>query len=198
MELGPRSPFPLGDGTIPSPAFGLLLAGVTVVACLAIMRLRRTSLGMQMLTVRANERAASSAGVNVAVIKFAAFGIAAGLAGIGGAMTAYGLGSFTARPFDVIASLVLLAVAYLGGISTIGGAVWAGSLAAGGIFVVIQQRFYEAGQYSAYVAGLGLLVTVVLYPQGIDGATRNSTLAVLAWVRRLGRSRRDLVAEVVE
>lgn len=194
VELGPRSPFPFGDGTIPSPAFGLLLATVTVIACLIVMRLRRTPLGIQMLTVRANERAAASAGVNVTVIKFAAFGIAAGLAGIGGAMTAYGLGSFTAKPFDVIASLVLLAVAYLGGISTIGGAVWAGSLAAGGIFVIIQQRFYEAGQYSAYVAGLGLLLTVVLYPQGIDGATRNSTLAALAWLRRRVRPHRELVA----
>lgn len=193
LELGPRSSFPIGDGTIPSPAFGLLLVTITVLACLAVMRLRRTPLGMQMLTVRANERAAASAGVNVAVIKFAAFGIAAGLAGVGGAMTAYGLGSFTAKPFDVIASLVLLAVAYLGGISTVGGAVWAGTLAAGGIFVIIQQRFYDAGQYSAYVAGLGLLLTVVLYPQGIDGATRNSTMAVGTWLRRHRRPAGTLV-----
>lgn len=183
LDLGTGADFWISDGSIPSPAFGLLLLVVTAAACLFVMRLRRIPLGMQMLTVRANERAAAAAGVNVSLIKLSAFAVAAGLAGLGGAMTAYNLGSFTARPFDVFASLVLLAIAYLGGISTVGGAVWAGALATGGVFVILQQRFYDAGQFSAYVAGLGLLLTVVLYPQGIDGATRRSTYAIGAWLR---------------
>lgn len=195
IEFGTDSPFPLGDGTIPTPPFGLLLLTVTVLSCVLIMRLRRSPLGIQMLSVRANERAAASAGVNVSAIKLAAFAIAAGLAGVGGAMIAYNQGSFAARPFDVWASLALLAIAYLGGISTVGGAVWAGTLAAGGILVVLQQRFYDAGQYTAYVAGIGLLITVVLYPQGIDGAVRATIASIGVRLRRSGLGPRGQIRE---
>lgn len=187
LDLGPDSSFPIGDGDIPSPAFGLLLFVITALAACFVMRLRRTPLGIQMLAVRSNERAAASAGVNVAVVKLTAFGIAAALAGLGGAMTAYSLGSFTARSFDVLASLVLLAIAYMGGISTVGGAVWAGTLATGGLFVALQDNFYEAGQYTGYIAGIGLLLTVVLYPQGIDGATRAWTSSIGTWIGRRAR-----------
>ncbi len=184
ISLGTGSPFPWGNGTIPSPAFGLLLAVVTCVACFGVMRLRRTRLGSHMLAVRSNERAAAAAGVNVAVVKLVGFGIGAGLAGIGGAMTAYNLGSFTAAPFSVTASLILLAVAYLGGISTVGGAIWAGAISAGGVIFVIQSEFYDAGQYTAYIAGLGLILTAVLYPEGIDGAMRALMTGIHARLRR--------------
>ena len=151
------------------------------------MRLRRTTLGAQMLTVRANERAAAAAGVNVSAVKLAGFAIAAGLAGLGGALIAYNLGSFSAQPFDVVSSLILLAIVYLGGVSTVGGAVWAGMLASGGLFFLAQSQFYDAGPYTGYVAGLGLILTAVMYPQGIDGATRESVLALLRRLRSGGR-----------
>ena len=197
LELGHLLALPPGGGTIPSPAFGLLLAVVTTLACLAVMRLRRTRLGAQMLTVRANERAAAATGVNVAAIKLAGFGIGAGLAGLGGAMSAYSLGSFTASPFDVIASLVLLAVAYLGGISTVGGAVWAGTLASGGLFFVVQSNFYDAGPFTGYVAGIGLILTAVMYPQGIDGATRDSVFALWRRLRPKSGLRQQATAGAV-
>ena len=187
LELGTQSPFPFGIDTIPSPAFGLLLVVVTTAAAYFVMRLRRTTLGAQMLTVRANERAAAAAGVNVSAVKLAGFAIAAGLAGLGGALIAYNLGSFSAQPFDVVSSLILLAIVYLGGVSTVGGAVWAGMLASGGLFFLAQSQFYDAGPYTGYVAGLGLILTAVMYPQGIDGATRESVLALLRRLRPGGR-----------
>ena len=96
LEFGPSSDFFLGDDKIPSGGFGLFVLILTIGCCVGIMRLRRSRLGEQMLAVRANERAAAAAGVDVAAIKLAAFGISAGLAGLGGALTAYKLGT-TAR-----------------------------------------------------------------------------------------------------
>jgi branched-chain amino acid transport system permease protein len=181
VDLGASSPFLSLDRSIPSPAFGLLLLTITVAVAVAVMRIRRMSLGAQMLTVRANEKAAAAAGVNVAVIKLVSFAIGAAIAGIGGAMMAYGYGSFTAKPFDFLMSLTLLAIAYVGGISTVGGAVWAGTLWTGGLFVVLQDQFYDAGQYTGYVAGIGLVITAVMYPEGVDGAVRES--ASRLWAR---------------
>lgn len=172
LEFGPRSSFFTGDGSIPTASFGLFLLAMTVLACLGVMRLRRSRLGAQMLAVRANERAAAAAGINVAAVKIGAFAISAALAGLGGAMIAYNLESFTAESFGVFGSLTLFALAYMGGISTVGGAVWAGILYTAGVGIILTAEVVDIGQYQAYIAGLGLVLTVILYPEGIDGANR--------------------------
>jgi ABC-type branched-subunit amino acid transport system permease subunit len=198
VDLGTSSPLLNARHAIPSPAFGLFLLSVTVIAAVAVMRIRRISLGAQMLTVRANEKAAAATGVNVAAIKLASFAIGAAIAGMAGAMMAYGYGSFTAKPFDYLTSLTLLAIAYLGGISTVGGAVWAGTLWTGGLFVVLQDQFYDAGQYTGYVAGIGLVVTAVMYPEGIDGAVRESVRRLWARLpKRRGEQHAPTPAETV-
>jgi branched-chain amino acid transport system permease protein len=184
LEFGPRSSFLIGDGSIPTAGFGLFLLAVTVLACFGVMRLRRSRLGAQMLAVRANERAAAAAGVNVAAIKGGAFAISAALAGLGGAMIAYNLESFTAESFSVFGSLTLFALAYIGGISTVGGAVWTGVLYTAGVAVVLTAEIVDIGQYQAYIAGLGLVLTVILYPEGIDGANRQMAATIARLLHR--------------
>lgn len=179
IDFGPRSDFLLGDASTPTPGFGIFLLLLTVAACLGVMRLRRTRLGAQMLAVRANEQAAASAGVNVAAVKTVAFAISAGLAGLGGAMLAYNLESFTAESFGVFGSITLFALAYMGGISTVGGAIWAGVLYTAGLAVVLTGEIVDVGQYQGYIAGIGLVLTVILYPEGVDGAARESFFSLL-------------------
>jgi branched-chain amino acid transport system permease protein len=175
FEFGPNSSFPVGDGKIPSVGFSLFLVVITIVCAIAVMRLRRSRLGEQMLAVRSNERAASAAGINVPAVKLLAFAISALIAGLAGTMTAWKLGQFTSDTFGVFASLSVLAFAYLGGISTVGGAVVAGTLFTGGIGVVVIEELLnlDAGRYTGYVAGLALIVTAVVNSEGIDGFQRN-------------------------
>lgn len=175
VEFGPNSSFPIGDGKLPSVGFSLFLVVITVVCVIAVMRLRRSRLGEQMLAVRSNERAASAAGINVAAVKLLAFAISALIAGVAGTMTAWKLGQFTSDTFGVFASLSVLAFAYLGGISTVGGAIMAGTLFAGGIGVVVIEEVLnlDAGQYTGYVAGLALIITAVVNSEGIDGFQRS-------------------------
>ncbi len=125
-----------------------------------------------MLALRSDERAAAGVGVDVAKVKIAAFAFAGALAGLGGALKAYELGTFSSDTFSVLASLTLLAYAYLGGISTVGGSFWAGALATGGLAAVLTDRAVELGQYEAYVAGVVLVATAVSSNEGIDGANR--------------------------
>lgn len=171
-ELGPQSVSRIGDGMIPDPVFGLALLLVCTVACISVMRLRRSHLGAAMLAVRANERASAAAGINVAAVKIAAFGIGGMLAGLGGVAFAYNLASYTAKSFDIFTSLGLLALAYLGGISTVGGAIWAGLMYTQGLSVVLIDDLFEVGRYEGYIAGISLILTAVLYGEGIDGANR--------------------------
>ncbi len=185
LEFGPSSDFFLGDDKIPSGGFGVFLLLLTITCCVGVMRLRRSRLGEQMLAVRANERAAAAAGVDVSAVKLAAFGISAALAGLGGALTAYKLGTYGQDSFGIFVSLSVLAFAYLGGISTVGGAVVAGTLFAEGIGIVVANEwFIDVGPYTAYVAGFFLIATAVYNNEGIDGFQRKQFHQLVNWWRR--------------
>ncbi len=185
VEFGTTSDFFWGDGKIPTGAFGLFLLVLAIGCCVSVMRLRRSRLGEQMLAVRANERAAAAAGVNVAAIKLSAFGIASFFAALGGALTAYKLGTYAQDSFGIFVSLSVLAFAYLGGISTVGGAIMAGTLFAEGIGIVVTNEwFIDVGPYTAYVAGFFLIATAVYNNEGIDGFQRRQLAGLWNRLRR--------------
>jgi branched-chain amino acid transport system permease protein len=170
LEFGPNDSGSL-DGKLPNPWFGVFCLVIVVLLALLVVNLRRSATGRRMLAVRANERAAAAAGVNVPGTKLLAFGIAAFVAGIGGALSGYRFGSVTPLFFGSIASLTLLAFAYLGGISSVTGAVIGGCLVAGGIgFTTLDQWFGVGPEYTLLLGGLGLVITAVLNPEGIAGA----------------------------
>jgi ABC-type branched-subunit amino acid transport system permease subunit len=74
----------IGSGAdYPRVRFGLLCLLVLVGVALAVAKLRNSRLGSQMLAVRANERSAAAAGIDVVRVKLAAFAIAAFIAGLG-------------------------------------------------------------------------------------------------------------------
>lgn len=184
FEFGPTSEFFLGDDKLPTGALGVFVLIITVLACVSVMRLRRSRLGSQMLAVRANERAAAAAGVNVASIKLTAFAISSMFAALGGVLTAYKLGTYGGALFGIFASLTVLAFAYLGGISTVGGAITAGTLFAEGIGVVLTNEFLiDVGPYTAYVAGFFLIGTAVYNNEGIDGFQRKQFHSIVNWFR---------------
>ncbi len=170
LAFGPNDAGSL-DGKLPSSWFGLFCLAVAVGLALAVVALRRSALGRRMLAVRANERAAASAGVSVAGTKVLAFALAAFIAGIGGALSGYRFGSVTPLTFGSVASITLLAIAYLGGIASVSGAVVGGLLVAGGVgFTALDQWFGVGDEYTLFLSGLGLVVTAVLRPEGVAGA----------------------------
>jgi branched-chain amino acid transport system permease protein len=171
IGLGPTADFPVNAGSPPSPVFGM--ACVVVVAVLAglVASLRRSELGQRMLAVRSNERAAAGAGIDVRAVKLAAFGISAFIAGIAGGLYAYNFGSVTAGRFGIVTALAFVAFAYLGGITTVSGAVVGGMLVTEGLAIHAVNRWFGVPvDYQLLIAGLALIVTIVLNPLGIAGA----------------------------
>jgi branched-chain amino acid transport system permease protein len=190
VRFGPTDHFLFGDGKIPTPGFGLVLLLIVMVVCLLVANLRRGATGRRFLAVRSNERAAAAAGIDVGRTKLLAFGIAAFVAGLGGAMIGYNIQALSADSFDVFLSFSLLAAAYLGGITSVNGAVVGGLLTTGGVSFYVMQRYVGVGpEFEFLIGGLGLIVTVVLNPQGIAGATRDSMVRVAAAIRLRSRSR---------
>ncbi|MEV4420956.1 ABC transporter permease [Patulibacter sp. NPDC049589] len=173
QEFGPITPTSLGDGQIPNPWFGIFCVLVVVALAGLTSLLRSSGLGRRMLAVRANERSAAAAGISVRQTKIAAFGISAFVAGLAGALSGYRFGSVTPDYFGVFASLSFLAFAYMGGISSVTGAVIGGLLVTNGlVFTALREWVGLGPDYAVLVGGLGLVLTVVANPDGIAGQTR--------------------------
>ncbi len=155
------------------PVFGIFLVGVALLLALMVANLRRSASGRRIIAARSNERAASAVGVDVGRAKLQAYAVSSFIAGVGGCLVAYRFGSVSDASFGVIASLTALAVAYLGGITSISGAVTAGLMASSGVAFYAMSRLTDrTGQWEAFISGVLLIVTAVTNPDGIAGGVR--------------------------
>ena len=171
IDLGPYGPFRGLDGKVPSPVFGFFVLGMVVVLGLYVANLRRSNLGQRMLAVRSNERAAAAAGINVRNVKLAAFGISSFIAGISGALYGYNFSSVTVTRFSALTALSLIALAYVGGVTMVSGALFAGLISVEALFpYALEKWFGIAGNWALLFAGLALIVTLIQNPDGVAGA----------------------------
>jgi len=163
----------------PTLIFGVLVLIVVILLGLLVARLRRGPAGRMLLAIRSNERAAGSVGINVAQGKLMAFGLAAFIAGVGGALTGYMQGELTADSFAAFTSIGLLAIVFVAGVGRISGAVVAGIMfSAAGLFVTFLNIHLNVGKYQAIVAGIALVLTAVQNPDGITSTSTGKGPAV--------------------
>lgn len=153
----------------PRLAFCFMALVVLIAVAVGVAKLRTSRLGAAMLAVRANERSAAAAGINVVVVKLGAFAIAAFIAGIGGSLLAYQQTNVSSAQFDAILGLGLFATTYLAGVTSVSGGILAGMLAYTGIVYRIMDTDLHLGGWYDAISGLGLVLTVIFNPEGIVG-----------------------------
>ena len=164
MELGIR-----GGGEFPQPVFGYLVLAVASVVAIGVALLRRSSLGRQMLAVRSSERAAAASGIDAARIKLIGAAIASFLAGIGGSLMAYQQGQLSFETFSVMTSLLLVAVVYIGGISSVSGGLVAALMFSGGLVSIALDEWLGLGDYESLILAIALVAGAVMNPEGVAG-----------------------------
>jgi branched-chain amino acid transport system permease protein len=152
-------------------SFGVFVLVVLLGAIALVVNLTRGSAGKAMLAVRSNERAAAAAGINVTAIKLMVFAVSSFLAGIAGGLLGYSRGQISVGSFTALVGVSFLAYAYLGGITSVAGALIAGTLAPLGIgYVLFNDLLGEnLSRYYLLISGLLLVVTSILNPVGIAG-----------------------------
>ena len=140
-----------------------LLIMVAIVGTL-VVNLRRGAIGRRFLAVRANERAAAAAGIDVSSTKMLGFGISSAIAGLAGVMFAFKLSQLTSENFSPFVGLALLAFVYLGGITTAYGAIVGGLLVAGGLFGEFGALHFEGVTQAIInlVGAIGLIVNAIV------------------------------------
>ncbi|MGI9597922.1 MAG: ABC transporter permease subunit, partial [Acidimicrobiales bacterium] len=160
---------PLEGGATDRWQFSVFLLIWVIALAIGVANLRRGATGRRFLAVRANERAAAAAGINVARTKLLGFGIGAGIAGAGGILLSYKLTSISPDSWNVFAGLALLAFAYLGGISSVSGAMVGSLLVVGGLVDAITSLHLDSldPEYFTLLGGVGLILTAILNPEGI-------------------------------
>lgn len=135
-------------------------------ACVLIAyRLKVSSYGRALLSIREDEIAAEAMGVPVAKLKVRAFILAAFFAGIAGALYAHEPGNNLnpkdagfARSFDIIMIVVL------GGMGSISGSVFAAIL-----ITVLNEWLRQFGEYRMITFALALILMMIFRPQGLFG-----------------------------
>jgi branched-chain amino acid transport system permease protein len=167
LNLGPNANFPINGG-VPSPVFGIVCALAAISCAMLVAVVRRSGLGRQMLAVRSNERAAAAAGISVRGVKLKAFAISSGIAGLAGGLYAYNYGAVSAEQFSLILSLTFISFAYIGGITSVRGAVLAGAGVTEGILGHVLDKWVGVpGDWQVLLGGVFLVVVLVRSPGGL-------------------------------
>jgi branched-chain amino acid transport system permease protein len=143
----------------------LAIAAVMFVLAAGMVRGR---VGRALITIRENEIAAKTMGVNLASFKTGAFAVSAMYAGIGGALFTLPLGFLAPESFPLALSFAFLAAIVVGGLATIGGALF------GALFIefvpVYASDVNEA--LAGVIYGGVLILFMYLLPSGVMGLGR--------------------------
>jgi branched-chain amino acid transport system permease protein len=153
------------------------------VACLAFVvlllaQLRRTRGGRSLLAVRDVEARAAAFGIATGRTKLFAYAVSGGIAGLGGALFALQQTSVSdTQPFILQESLILVAIVVVGGARSTGGILVA-AFATKAVPKLLGSDFDipllgPAATTVPVLLALGLVVSVVLQPQGIGGVLRD-------------------------
>lgn len=146
-----------------TPKYYLALA-VAFLVCLTVYLLMNSKLGLGMLTVREDEGAAASSGINVFKHKVIALALSSLFAGMAGGIYAYYYASYYYfAPYELDWSFYPVLVAFIGGVGTI-----VGPVIGAAIFVVLRQIFaLTLGEVHVVIFGALFVITVLLLPGGL-------------------------------
>jgi ABC-type branched-subunit amino acid transport system ATPase component/ABC-type branched-subunit amino acid transport system permease subunit len=164
-----------------------LSLGVLSVSVLACAALRRSSPGRLFVAVRDNERASAAFGVSPATVKLAILAVSGFFSAAAGVLWADAWRAVSTTQFTPDVSVAILAIPVIGGLGSIGGAVAAAVLLYGLTFFLgpeVQGLFGDLGQnlgFSLFLAGVGMVLTVMQFPHGIAGEVQKR------WQRYLDR-----------
>jgi branched-chain amino acid transport system permease protein len=155
-----------------------LCAVALIVACVAVVNLRRSRFGRVLIAVRENDANAAAAGIDPTRLKLMAFAVAGALAGFSGALLAFQGRGVTGSSFDPQASIDIFVQVVLGGVSTV-----AGALLGSGFWNVTHQLLAQFPDLQLALGPAAALVLLYISPGGIVAMVtrvRDAALRIVA------------------
>ena len=172
-------------------------AGAVLVA-FVLYNLIHSGVGRSWRAVRDDEIAATVSGLRVSRVQTLAFILSAACAGLGGGLLAVVLQLASPGAFPLVLSFYLLAAVVIGGLGSLLGAAWGAA-----ILVLLPNWTHDLAQSFSLpdkvganlplaIYGLLLIVAMLVWPSGIQGAVR----AVAGFLRDAVRTRRASGSEI--
>jgi len=144
---------------------GLLLVTVCVVLIVTVIHMvMKSRHGRAILSIRENEIAAESCGINTTYYKVMAFSMSAFFAGVAGCLYAGNLGSLYPSTFGFMKSIEILVMVVLGGMGSM-----LGSILSATVLTVLPQLLYAMNDYRMVIYSLVLVIMMIFRPEGLMG-----------------------------
>ena len=140
-----------------------LVLAVLALTVLGVRNLTRSGIGRRMVAVRDNEVGASSFALSPVRAKITGFAIAGTLAALAGALYGHCLQRFSPGTFPATESLRVVAIAVIGGLGSVPGAI------AGAGIVVGLERLVKVAYLGLLTTSVGLLALLLFVPRGLAG-----------------------------
>ncbi len=151
---------------------------VALLLTIAVARnLRASRIGRVLIAVRDNEAAAATLTISPTVAKLTGFAISGAMAGFAGSLYVVNQRGIFADAFDAEVSIRLFSMVVIGGLGTIGGAL----LGAG---YVRGAEFFLPPEWSLIASGVGILVLLMVLPEGLGGGMYRLRDGALRFVAR--------------
>jgi branched-chain amino acid transport system permease protein len=146
-------------------AYYWLSLSVVAVGVYLLRRVLMSPLGYALRASRDSVGRAQAMGLNVPVLQWLGFVVAAGFAGLAGALFAFSKGSISPDVLGVSKSVDALVMVLLGGVHTL-----VGPLVGAVTFTALQDTLARSTDYWRAVLGATMLLLVMVFPQGIAGS----------------------------
>ncbi len=174
-------------------SFYVLALAVLAVSMAMLRGIRHSRTGRVLIALRENPRAAESYGISATRTMLSAFAFSGFVAAIAGVVYVHhqrGLSTVIGgNPFSPEASLRVFAIAVIGGLGSIPGAVL-------GTVYVFAIQYYMLPEYRFLATGFGLLVILLVLPGGLGAGLAEARDGGLRWLaKRRGILVPSLVAD---
>ncbi|MGT2685835.1 branched-chain amino acid ABC transporter permease [Streptococcus porcinus] len=135
-----------------------------VFIAVAMLNFLRSSVGRQVISVRENEIAAESMGVNTTKIKVLTFAFAAMTASIAGSLYVGYIGTVVPKDFTIMRSIDYLIIAVLGGLGSM-----TGTILAAIVLGVLNMYLQSFSDIRMIIYSIALILVMVFKPGGLMG-----------------------------
>jgi branched-chain amino acid transport system permease protein len=149
------------------PSYYWLTLALVALSVMTLRRVLMSPLGYALRASRDSVSRAEAMGLNVAQVQWLGFLVAAGFAGLAGALFAFSKGSISPDVLGVSKSVDGLVMVMLGGVHTL-----IGPLVGAVTLTALQDSLARSTDYWRAVLGASMLLLVLVFPQGIAGSVQ--------------------------
>ena len=153
-----------GLGGIPQETTIFWVEAVAIVTVIVTVNLMRSTHGTALLSIREDEIAAESMGINTTYYKVFAFAAGAFFAGVAGGLFAHVMGYIAPQNFNFMRSIEILVIVVLGGLGSI-----TGSIVATIVLTILPEALRGFAQYRMVLYSAMLIMMMLFRPQGLLG-----------------------------